>query len=513
VKKNTVNIKPGVSVLSAFRFLNYKTWFAMAEFVDNSVESFNKNQKLICDSDGSSTSLIVKIDIDRNSNRISIKDNAAGIAFKDFPRAFKTAAIPEDRTGLSEFGMGMKSAACWFAPKWTVRTTSIGDPIIRKVSFLMEQIVDDEIEELDIDDVVGDKQHHFTEIILEDIYHLPKGNTVKKLKDHLTDIYKVFIREGKLTLYLNQEELVPYETPILKAPFYKEKDGPTIEWKKDINFDFGENLSVTGFAALRETASTQRAGFSLFRRGRIVEGSADDGYRPEVIFKKPNSYIYQRLFGEFHLNGFNVSHSKDGFKWDENEEPFLELLRDHLDEEKMPLLKQAEGFRARVAKKKLETGAKNAVDDTAEEMETNLPTLLDGMSECVADEEPTSPLPKRPEVAAKTLKISHAGSDWIITIRLVDDPAESQWLAISDQAPEEKHRLEIRVSTSHPFMIRFAQVNEEALAALLRVAASLAIAEITARDAGVKQAGAIRRNVNEILLGAFSDHYIGGLDD
>ncbi len=33
----TVNIQPGVSMLSVLRHLNYKPWFAIAEFVDNSL--------------------------------------------------------------------------------------------------------------------------------------------------------------------------------------------------------------------------------------------------------------------------------------------------------------------------------------------------------------------------------------------------------------------------------------------------------------------------------------------
>jgi hypothetical protein len=35
-----VNIRPGVSVLSVLRHLNYSPWFALAEFVDNAVQSF-----------------------------------------------------------------------------------------------------------------------------------------------------------------------------------------------------------------------------------------------------------------------------------------------------------------------------------------------------------------------------------------------------------------------------------------------------------------------------------------
>ena len=33
-----VNIRPGVGILSVLRHLNYKPWFAMAEFVDNSLQ-------------------------------------------------------------------------------------------------------------------------------------------------------------------------------------------------------------------------------------------------------------------------------------------------------------------------------------------------------------------------------------------------------------------------------------------------------------------------------------------
>src|SRR5207237_4652856 len=120
-----------------------------------------------------------------------------------------------------------------------------------------------------------------------------------------------------------------------------------VEWKKDIDFDFGLGLRAHGFAALRETASTSEAGFALFRRERLIIGSADEGYRPETIFGKSNSYRYQRLFGELHLEGFEVSHTKDGFRWDENEQPFLDLLREHLDTDDLPLLRHAEAHRAR----------------------------------------------------------------------------------------------------------------------------------------------------------------------
>jgi hypothetical protein len=53
-------------------------------------------------------------------------------------------------------------------------------------------------------------------------------------------------------------------------------------------------------------------------------------------------------------------------------------------------------------------------------------------------------------------------------------------------------------------MRRFSGANAEDLEPLLRVAAGLALAETTAREAGVRQAGTILRNLNELLATALS---------
>jgi hypothetical protein len=214
----------------------------------------------------------VEIDIDAASPaRILVRDNAAGIFESEYGRAFRPAAIPPDRTGLAEFGMGMKSAACWFAPSWSVRTSAIGEQVARMIRFDIANIVNDQIEELTIRESIEKAENHYTEVILENVFHAPIGRTVAKLKEHLTDIYRALIRESLLELRFNREMLCYREPKILKAPYFKEKDGPDREWRKSIEFDFGDGLSVHGFAALRETANTAKAGFSLFRRGRVNE--------------------------------------------------------------------------------------------------------------------------------------------------------------------------------------------------------------------------------------------------
>ena len=506
-KLNKVSIRAGAGILSVLRHLNYKPWFALAEFVDNSLQSFiecRKELNSLCDND---FKLEVRINVESSEpGRISIRDNAGGISELDFPRAFRPAAIPTNTSGLSEFGMGMKSAACWFSPRWYIRTKALGEDVERTVRFDIDEIVHDQLEELDISQVTADVNVHFTEVVLADLHHIPVKKTVSKIKEHLTDIYRVFIQEGLLELYFNDEPLAYTEPEILTAPYERDKEGKPRNWCKDIHFDFGDGLSVVGFAALRDPGNFARSGFALFRRKRLIQGSGDEGYRPSQIFGQPGSFRSLRLFGELHLEGFEVSHTKDGFRWDENEQPFLELLKEHLDSDELPLLRQADLFRALKSKKDRKKAAQIAVDRTVEAMADGLPSALPLVADEPLVETTTQALSAQTILANRELTIDFRDQQWVIKIELTDEPAESQWLAISDQVGSAgtPNIIEIRVAVAHPFMVSFAQTDPDDVEALLRVAAALALAEKLARLSGHKYTGTIRRNINDILREALS---------
>jgi hypothetical protein len=503
----SIDIRPGVSVLSVLRHLNYKPWYALAEFVDNSIQSYLANREKLIALNGGDFKLQVRIDLDSASPcRLSIKDNAGGIPAEHYPRAFRPAAMPPDRTGLSEFGMGMKSAACWFAPRWHVRTSALGEDVERTVRFDIARIVNDDLTELEIKEVAASAEWHFTEIVLEELHHPLAGRTLGKIKEHLAEIYRVFLREGSLELSFRGEELAYSEPSILVAPPFRTPEATPFLWKKDISFDFGQGLAVKGFAALREPASTTHAGFSLFRRKRLIEGSADEKYRPQVIFGNPNSYRYQRLFGELHLEGFEVSHTKDGFQWDDNEFAFLEILKEHLDEEELPLLEQAEGWRTRAAKSSIVPRVEKAVSQTASALQRYLPTMLPALADAENVDVPTTVLPSTSNLAAKELTITLRGRTWRIRIEVTEDPAEGDWLSVGnmDIETDGSRQLDLRVSAIHPFMVSFAQLDENAFEAVLRLAAAIGLSELVARDSGIQKAGTFRRNINEILSEALS---------
>lgn len=504
-QQEKIHIRPGVRVLSVLSHLNYKPWFAIAEFVDNSIQSFLDFGTKIRKWDGEKARLRVDVEIDPGEEGyLVVRDNAAGIHENDYPRAFRPAGIPLDTSGLSEFGMGMKSAACWFSPSWTVRTTALGESIERTIHFDIAKIVEDNLEELSVETRPVDPSIHFTEIALSNLHKPIHGRTISKIQEHLASIYRVFVREGLLELRFRGVELSYSEPETLCAPFYKGDSGVSQLWRKEINFDFGKGLSVRGFAALRARASTSRAGFALFRRMRLIQGSADEGYRP---FGAPNSYTYQRLYGELHLDGFKVSHTKDGFQWDENEIPFLELLKEELDKEPIALLSQAEGYRVRSKTQDLKEGAEISTRRTSKTVKKEVPPVVEKqLTEGTENTLPPHDLPKaKVSVANKSVSVQIDGKLWEISIELSNDPAVGDWLDVSDDSWDGNlRRVKIRMSLAHPFMLRYAGANSTQIEPLQRMAIAIALAEITARDSGVRKTKTFIRNINKLLRDALS---------
>ncbi|MBX7259349.1 MAG: ATP-binding protein [Candidatus Hydrogenedentes bacterium] len=508
-----VNIRPGVSILSVLRHLNYRPWFAIAEFVDNALQSFLSNRDEIEHFEGQGFPLLVQIAFDpAEGGRLTVRDNAAGIHESDYARAFRPAEVPPDRAGLSEFGMGMKSAACWFAPQWAVRTSALGEPFEREVAFDIATIVKDDLEELVVTTAPANKNTHFTEITLTNLYKIPQTRTLSKIKEHLGSIYRIFIHEGLLVLKFDDQPLTYSQPNILVAPHYREPGSEPVQWRKEIDLDLGLGLRARGFAALRERGDVSRAGFALFRRNRLIQGSADEGYRPEQVFGKSNSYAFQRLFGELHLDGFDVSHTKDGFRWEENEEEFLALLKEELDSKPIRLLDQAEGYRSRPKPEEYRVGAETAVRRTADTIVREVPRILE--QQLTAPPELKTPPPilmKTVTVAERIIDAEFQGCHWRIALELSSDPSIDEWVEISvqpaaqyDAKGEAIWRVGVRLALAHPFMERFGGTDAARIEPLLRVAVAVVLAEVTARASGVGGAGTIRRNINELLRDALS---------
>ncbi len=515
-----IEIRPEVTMLSVLRHLNYKAWFAMAEFIDNALQSSISNADQLKALHGGSFQLKVDIKIDTaGPGQIVIIDNAGGISEHDFPRAFRAAQVPTDRTGLSEFGMGMKSAACWFAETWSVRTKAIGESVERTIYFDIRNIVENKIESLNTEVREVESASHYTVVSLRGLHHMPQGRTVGKIRDHLASIYRVFLRDGRLALNLNGTPL-SYQSPdILKAITYSSPGVPAqgesaepVEWRKAIDLDFGGGQRIKGFAALREVGSTPLAGFALFRRDRLIEGSFDESYRPSYVFKQTNSYPYQRLFGELHVEGFEVSHTKDGFRWEEFEDIFLEHLKEEIQKEPLDLLAQAENYRALPSRKSIEAQAAAATAAVATYVEKEVAPLL-----LEAKQHPTEAHQLPSELAARelqsserTVEVDDGNHRWVITLRTSVDPAIEDWMSVAktekpSDSGESIRRLTIDLSLAHPFSNEFLGANNENVEVLLRISTAVCIALVLSEDVSGEPPESFLYHFNYLMRGALAN--------
>lgn len=295
-----IQMKPKNSIYSTFKYRDYKVYKAIAEYIDNSTQSFFDNRELLGGS--------VDINLDYTSDNIIIKDNAMGMDLNELKKALELGDRPKFNEGRNQFGMGLKVASIWFTDEWVIRTKKLGSKKEYKIRITMDDLINGR--EMVIEESTVHKNKHYTVIELCNLKNRKiTGKSAKHLRILLTTIYKRDLLSNDVNIFINKEQLVASD-----FQFANIGNGPI---KKDIDFTFafeGQRYQVKGTAGIRSKGSTNEldGGFSLLDNNRVIIPSWRDPY----IFGAGNSYQYQRLVGEFELNNFKVTSDKQNFDWD-----------------------------------------------------------------------------------------------------------------------------------------------------------------------------------------------------
>lgn len=503
----TVSIKIQTGVYGQFRNLNNKVWFALGEYVDNSVQSFENNKDVLKKAHNGKYQFEVRINIDWESSIIKIYDNAAGIDTRNFQRAFEPANIPIDNTGLHEFGMGMKTASIWLANFWSVKTAALNETEERYVEFDLPKVLKEEREVLKVQNTNKDKSKHFTEITLSQLsQNAPSVMQMDKIRRHLGSIYRKFIRKGDLKLYINDVELTFEEPEILNAPYYTDPKGKPIQWKKDINFSLGK-YNVTGFIGILNTMSTSEVnGLSLFRRGRVIEGSHDEKYRPKAICGQIGSPRYKRIFGELELEGFAVSFNKGSFQEQEDLEALMEALQTEISAKDFDLYTQAEKF---IKPKTQDDNVKVAKSIVSSMKKTTKISNLKEKVEESLKEINNKSLASKNEQLSKKAKAIDTHEDFIeikdekykLKVELITETSITDLYSLQIEDDELfAKKITYKINLAHPFFTRFEKLKtEEDYQPIISIIRSLVLAEVIAPSQGTKNGGNIRLNFNNFL--------------
>jgi len=527
-----INIRPTSSVYATYKRLSYQPWTAIAEFVDNSTQSFyDHKDELMSQKYAKGLNITIKyIEDTVEGDRLEIIDDAYGMEWTDFQRAVVLDRPPQNTSGRNEFGMGLKTAACWFGSLWSVESTQLNSTTKYYTEINVDELGKYKTEEINVREETVSKKDHFTKIVIRKLNkHIVGPRTIGKVKDLLSSIYREDLRTGLVRITYNGSALQFKEPPV-----YVDENSKI--WEKDVSFTVqheGKELSVNGFIAIRIPGSVKDAGFTLIRRGRVIVGGSEKNYRPTELFGDANSYAWQRMYGELHMDNWPVTQAKDGFDWHNSglEEAFIDELSKYTQDYR----KKAENIRVREklnTQDLVETATKGLIDSkTVENVKieivdrepvgtdtpTNVPTLN---SEQEHTNEPQDSQQNHMETNNTSQSTSsqtqnggnvqleggkqidyaftYKHSDYKFHIILeMNDPA-MDWLLIERLADTEYNLF---INMRHSFFKPLID-KSEFLPIMMRMSIALALAEIdlmvTSHDGRIEPS-AIRLKMNEIL--------------
>jgi hypothetical protein len=301
----------------------------LAEFVDNSTQAYLDNadelDPVLVEEGG-----VLRVDIAYSSadGSIVVSDNSIGMDAEVLDRAMTVGEPPPDPTGRSQYGMGLKTAACWLGDYWTVRTTRLGNPVEYTVTVDVNAVADGDMD-LPTQETEVDAKLHYTIITITQLNVSFLGRRVGKVRDYLASMYREDLRTGWLRLRWQGEVLRWDDAGRL---FLTDPDGK--EYRREVRTSVN-GKPIEGWVGVLASGGRSQAGFSIFRSGRMVRGFPQS-WRPQEVFGQEegsNNLINQRVVGEFHFDAFPVTHTKDDILWADDEESAVELaIREEIED-------------------------------------------------------------------------------------------------------------------------------------------------------------------------------------
>lgn len=496
-----VDIGIGASMYGRMQDMTNTPAHVLAEFIDNALQSFIDNRENLSKADGTER-LTVTIDMEWDDeadrySKITITDNAGGIGENSFAEAFKTARTPDNNQGLNEFGMGMKTATLWLGETWILKTTALGEDTCRKVKFDVNEVTRCELKQLEVETTLTDRNSHWTSIeITSPTQNAFSKRTADKVANELSGIYRKYLRSGELNIVFCGRELAFKELEILQAPFYKDPDGESILWRKEIDVNILGAYRAKGFIALLRTMSDSQSGLVLLRRGRVIVGDGDNHrYKPKELCGQLSSPRSKRLFGELELEGFNVSFNKNGIQDEENLTALMEVVRDEIHKENFDLYTQGEKFRPDEKRKAInklvrrhETSRERGKIITAQP-KTEQPTRLAN---------PTPAATKKEEIIDSYKEQYKIGEKtYTLEVQFVNSSKDLLWL---DTTKKEEGILCCKINTSHVFFDSFGKPTDAVIALMKAIVIGKFCAREEGEDSASEMMDAINRYINEIKI-------------
>jgi hypothetical protein len=420
----------------------------------------------------------------------------------------------------------MKSATGWYSKYYTISSAALGEDKRRTVTFDIEKIVREKLTDLDIEKSDKKSNEHGTRIVMSKLNKAaPQGQTLGKLRRYLASMYREFLRNGSVEIYVGGEQLT-YEVPeMLLAPFWANSKGPaensvekkwvqnfsielTDTWEIDLDEDRPKVPQVIeGWVGILAKGDNRKSGLALTWRGKVIYGAgsmADEAseeiYRPYEIYRTRSSNQFLRLIGEIDVSDMKVTAFKDRVDWKNGqEEEFLSKLAQALNSGDEPLLPMAMHYRATYRgpniTDQIESALNAAVEAVKEEFTKPGSSLTIPIAETEERIDSTEPHASKPVV-----KVVEVAPGEELTLEVIDAPFDNRLVSVKAQPDSYK----ISFNRAHPFVNSFASLPEADLDPVLRFAIAIGLSEVRAKTAGIPSATYYRQMINDLLYGSLS---------
>ncbi len=529
----TIDAGADNGLLAMLEFVEYDPAHALAEYVDNSIQSYldNKDKLHLINSN---YKLIINIEV--KGKKIVIKDNAAGISQERFQDAFKAGKKIEKRKNklksLGEFNMGMKAASYWFTPTWKVITKSIEETETKLVKMNRDNIINVN-SKIKVQKAFNKSKKGFTEVILENITKPISPKKFNSIKDHLASIHREFLRKDIVTINFNNDKLIFIEPEFKKNyPYrpYKEwldkfkdnlnsqeakKNKPTeVKWKQNIDISFGDGLRAKGYVGILLTSNPKISGFHYFRRKRCIEQNVF----PQEMFSESDrgSERAKSIYGEIQFENAGTTFNKRVIEINDIDMGKFEiqLLNEMKSNNNLwaqadvaqVRYKEFEEFISQIKKGLVDTSEKyNVWKDNYDKNSASAATKALSQGREVKNHNPDDKLPplvnpkKSINQKKDTVKIDNKTYSYFVE-KTYDATNTDPW-CVWDIDHETKS-VRMRISMAHEFIQTFfTPTNKMQSLGLEYLATYLVTAEIHAQNhQGLgKKASLIRNNLNKIL--------------
>jgi Histidine kinase-, DNA gyrase B-, and HSP90-like ATPase len=314
----TIDLKMGNSAIRAFKRLPYQPWYALAEYIDNSTQSYFDHVGEL-----GTKCVNVSIVFDSSARTISIVDDAFGMSEDDLDRALTVGMPPPNPAGRSRYGMGMKTASCWFADEWSVSSKQLGCESEFEFSVKVDEFADGADNSTTL--VVREKPEsdHWTRISLRKVNRQMSPARIREIKVNLASIFRKDLESGTLVLKVDHDPLTFDEPtddsflPRSTGGFYFQAFDETVG---------GVHISGWIGCFAQGKGGQGEAGISVFQNGRCIMG-ASDAWRPVSLFgSKRGGVVNQKLVGELNVDDhqIQVSHTKDQILWQGEQQDEIE---------------------------------------------------------------------------------------------------------------------------------------------------------------------------------------------